>query len=271
MTATKRESARSSLAGFRQRLLARQRELFDEIEGAERDLRVIEQTRESEIEERSQEEAMAALLSLLEDREQAELREIHDALARIQDGAFGICAECKIKIRRERLDALPVARLCARCERKTEATAVAGPETTPQPRELRALPSDLAGLEPDEIAALVRERLQNEIGDPMKGLQMTVNGAEVTLSGELASDEVRRVLVQVVEDEMGLGVVDRVRITQTADVAKPSRWPVRVPGSEADTAYEAAAASPDSSEDVFRAEEEGVPYTPPDRPVPGEE
>jgi len=253
MTAAKRRFARSSPVGFRARLLARQRELFDEVE------------------ERSQEEAMAALLSLLESREQAELREIHAALARIKDGTFGVCVGCGIKIRRERLDALPAARLCARCERKAEAAGTAGPQATMPGRDVRSVPAELAGLEADEIAALVRERLGNEVGDTMTGLHVSVVGAEVTLSGELASDELRRVVVQVVEDEMGLGVVDRVRITQTADVAIPRKWPKRDPGSEADTAYETAAASPDSSDDLYRAEEEGVPYTPPDHPVPGEE
>lgn len=58
-------------------------------------------------------------LGLLE-RERHELQEIHEALARIEDGSFGICEECEELLPRDRLQAIPYARLCIRCKIKSE-------------------------------------------------------------------------------------------------------------------------------------------------------
>lgn len=44
------------------------------------------------------------------------LREMHDALGRIENGTFGKCALCGSEIDRERLEAVPYTRLCINCE-----------------------------------------------------------------------------------------------------------------------------------------------------------
>lgn len=44
------------------------------------------------------------------------LKEIHDALERVEDGSFGDCELCGETIAPERLEALPYARLCIQCE-----------------------------------------------------------------------------------------------------------------------------------------------------------
>ena len=48
------------------------------------------------------------------------LRDINDALTRIQDGSFGLCEECEKPVARARLRALPYARLCVDCKTKEE-------------------------------------------------------------------------------------------------------------------------------------------------------
>jgi RNA polymerase-binding transcription factor DksA len=53
-------------------------------------------------------------LGLLHNEEQI-LTEIQDALARIEQGAFGVCEGCHGAIPRERLLALPYARRCVAC------------------------------------------------------------------------------------------------------------------------------------------------------------
>src|SRR4051812_30413122 len=55
-------------------------------------------------------------LDLLENEEQL-LREINDALDRIERGTFGRCENCHREIPRERLEALPYARYCILCAR----------------------------------------------------------------------------------------------------------------------------------------------------------
>ena len=54
-------------------------------------------------------------LQLLE-VEDATLREVLDALKRIEEGDYGRCENCASWIAKERLLAIPYARLCIRCE-----------------------------------------------------------------------------------------------------------------------------------------------------------
>ena len=58
-------------------------------------------------------------LGLLQNQERA-LDEIAEALERINQGTFGQCEECHEAITRARLQALPYARHCVKCERKLE-------------------------------------------------------------------------------------------------------------------------------------------------------
>lgn len=46
--------------------------------------------------------------------------ELDDALKRIEEGVFGVCADCKGLIAKNRLKALPHARLCVKCQEKRE-------------------------------------------------------------------------------------------------------------------------------------------------------
>jgi DnaK suppressor protein len=56
----------------------------------------------------------------IRDRERKLILKIKDALARIDDGTFGICEECGDEISEERLKARPVTTLCIDCKTKAE-------------------------------------------------------------------------------------------------------------------------------------------------------
>lgn len=58
-------------------------------------------------------------LGLMEN-ERTELREINEALERLHEGSYGFCETCERPIARERLYAIPYARLCFECKRKEE-------------------------------------------------------------------------------------------------------------------------------------------------------
>jgi len=49
--------------------------------------------------------------------------EVALALARLDDGTYGICEECGAAIPRERLEALPTASLCVACKQQEEGAA----------------------------------------------------------------------------------------------------------------------------------------------------
>jgi RNA polymerase-binding protein DksA len=61
-------------------------------------------------------------LELLEG-EDRNLQEVADALRRMDEGSYGACEECDQPIAFERLEALPWARTCVRCQARLEEEA----------------------------------------------------------------------------------------------------------------------------------------------------
>jgi DnaK suppressor protein len=57
---------------------------------------------------------------LLSDREREKLRNIDEALMRIEEGEFGICEECGCEIPIGRLRVVPFAHCCVRCKEDLE-------------------------------------------------------------------------------------------------------------------------------------------------------
>jgi DnaK suppressor protein len=60
---------------------------------------------------------------ILTDREREKLQAIDDALARIDDGTYGVCESCESDIAEGRLEALPFTRLCISCQAEREKEA----------------------------------------------------------------------------------------------------------------------------------------------------
>jgi RNA polymerase-binding protein DksA len=58
----------------------------------------------------------------LAEQQSQELRQVEDALERLTRGQYGICENCEKPIGRERLEALPSARLCFQCQSRAEAS-----------------------------------------------------------------------------------------------------------------------------------------------------
>jgi DnaK suppressor protein len=57
---------------------------------------------------------------LLNDREREKLRNIDEALLKIEDGEYGICEECEEDIPLGRLKIVPFARYCVKCKADLE-------------------------------------------------------------------------------------------------------------------------------------------------------
>jgi DnaK suppressor protein len=60
------------------------------------------------------------LSHILNDRDRKKLIAIDEALARIEDGSYGICEECGKRITANRLKILPFALLCVPCQSEME-------------------------------------------------------------------------------------------------------------------------------------------------------
>ena len=52
--------------------------------------------------------------------ENEQLSQIENALKRLDDNTYGICSDCSNPIPSERLDILPYATLCVKCQSKQE-------------------------------------------------------------------------------------------------------------------------------------------------------
>jgi DnaK suppressor protein len=60
---------------------------------------------------------------ILSDRERMKIRQIDDALGRIDDGSYGVCESCGLEVAEERLEAMPFTRLCRDCQQDQEREA----------------------------------------------------------------------------------------------------------------------------------------------------
>jgi DnaK suppressor protein len=62
------------------------------------------------------------------DRESSLLRNVKAALARIADGSYGICLHCEEEIKPKRLEAVPWAAYCIRCQEAADQHEFEGAE-----------------------------------------------------------------------------------------------------------------------------------------------
>ena len=108
------------IENIRQRLVRRRHELLHQVDRLESDLRTLDENAEPELEEEAQEENISRLLAGLDDRGKAEIQAIDAALARIERGEYGTCADCGEPIPIERLEALPTATTCIQCTEDRE-------------------------------------------------------------------------------------------------------------------------------------------------------
>jgi DnaK suppressor protein len=63
------------------------------------------------------------------DREANLLRNVRGALSRVSDGSYGVCLHCEEDIKTKRLDALPWAAYCIRCQEAVDRNEFAAAET----------------------------------------------------------------------------------------------------------------------------------------------
>ena len=60
---------------------------------------------------------------ILSDRERVKIKQIDDALERLDEGSYGVCESCGLEIGEERLQAMPFTRLCRDCQQDQEREA----------------------------------------------------------------------------------------------------------------------------------------------------
>jgi RNA polymerase-binding transcription factor DksA len=97
----------------RERLLKKRDEVFDAHRLSD-EARLILSEHDIEPEEMAQNDAIADVLGILDEREQKEIQAISRALARMELGEYGSCEVCGKGIEMERLEAIPWTSLCSK-------------------------------------------------------------------------------------------------------------------------------------------------------------
>jgi DnaK suppressor protein len=113
----------------REALMQRRSSLRGVLRGTGLVLEGLRSERESDVLDEAAEDSAEAVLEGLSERERRELRDIDEALVRIEQGRFGHCARCGGAIGRHRLRAIPEARHCMACS----TSAGRGPDLKSQP------------------------------------------------------------------------------------------------------------------------------------------
>ena len=107
---------------IKERLLEMQRSITEEIE-IDRDKSASAVTDDiGDNIDHANEERHRELYQLMCERDQRKLREIKQALDKIENETYGFCEECDNKIGKARLIALPFTRLCIDCKNEEERT-----------------------------------------------------------------------------------------------------------------------------------------------------
>ena len=256
MTPTARDKIAAAL---RQRRAA----LLSQVADTEADLAAMAAERESELEERAQEDRLARLLARLDDRERREIDDIHAALQRLIDGTYERCEDCEEPIDPGRLRALPTARRCLECARVAERGTAAEAAVPPAARPAPPAP-DLDLLSDREREEALRELVCQDGRVDTQELRIVCRHGVAHLEGAVPSEAEHDIVSKLLADVAGIAeVVDHLRVDELAwergDRSPPAR-PAERPGFE-----------PIGTEDVVESEELGVDFIPPARPGPDED
>ena len=215
--------------------------------------------REIELEERAQEDRIAAVLDSLDDRDNERLREIESALERLAAGDCA-CDNCGRPLEEERLRADPTARFCAECASRSE-----NPVTPDEPDDApnsAPLPPDLDTLDDDELRDRLFELIREDGQVDTEELQISTRNGVVFLEGAVPSETEHEMLLNILTDVAGVREIkDKLEIQrlpweredrfkeETGEDVQPGTIPRNEPYS--------------GTEDPVLADEEGVDYEPP--------
>lgn len=130
LAAKPKESAKEREARERRRdalqhmLMRKRQEILKEIEGSLGQSLTEDQQRRLESARDVGDQALMDLdrelgISLMEMRNRRR-QAIDEALTRLTEGTYGICAECGVEISERRLEAVPFAKLCVECQSREE-------------------------------------------------------------------------------------------------------------------------------------------------------
>ena len=213
---------------------------------------------EKELEETASKETMSRGLAELDDRSQAEIREIDNALTKMDEGRYGKCEACRRTIALKRLRAVPWTPYCVRCAQNRESFVKRGVESPP-------ILLDEEAQTDQEMEETIQDALQEDGRVEMEELDIGCEDGVVYLSGVLPSNSQHEILLEIVNDSMDFDeTVDNIKIDRQP-WERPERTPAPTPDKpEKDIMMEGE----DEPVDAYTSLSEGEPMSPPDELIP---
>jgi len=129
------------LAKMREQLLDTKTKLLSEIDSEMRAEREGNKDEGMDAYDLASEERDREINFILSDRERVKLKQIDDALERLDDGSYGMCESCGLEIAEERLEAMPFTRLCRDCQQDEEREAKSQRRPDDEPNAYRKVGS----------------------------------------------------------------------------------------------------------------------------------
>ncbi|MBV8453793.1 MAG: TraR/DksA family transcriptional regulator [Deltaproteobacteria bacterium] len=111
------------MADLRQQLLDMKAKLLEEMELESKAEREGNKDEGLDTYDLASEERDREISFILSDRERSKVKNIDDALERMEEGSYGVCDACGLEIAEERLTAMPFTRLCRDCQQDQEREA----------------------------------------------------------------------------------------------------------------------------------------------------
>jgi len=250
-----------NMDAIKDRLIARREEIRGERREIDRRRKELHEP-EVEMEEQAQKEKMALKLEQQDQRTRDELKLVNDALVRMEAGTWGMCETCGEDIDPQRLEAIPWTKTCLGC---AGTGAAAGPAQPVSVEPLAApLPPDYQGMSDEQLAGAVLQELRNDGRVELDDLAVTARDGLVALSGDISGNRAHEVLMEVVQDVMGLTVIeDNTRVSRQAFPAKAG-----ISASNPTDVRTVMEGEP-VQDDPWASRREGEPTSPSDRMVRG--
>ena len=249
---------KATVSDNRERLLDRRRELIDLRHLLNESWQRLHEP-EKELEETASKETMSREMEQRSEAIQAEIREIDNALTKMDEGGYGRCEACRKPIKTKRLRALPWTRYCVRC---------AGVRERLSPGDIDSPAVSVGGgeLTDQEMLDAIQDELQSDGRVETEELEISCEDGVVYLEGTLPSDAKHQVLLEIINDVLDYNeVVDDVSIDRQP-WERTDRRPDRGQGDR--RAEELAGEEESADADPQTSLETGEPMAAPDELIP---
>jgi DnaK suppressor protein len=205
---------KKTLKKFKEIILKERERLAVEAGKATREIQTLGEDKPIESEEKASVEIVLDVLAKLRDQGNKELKDIEDAINKIETGAYGLCEECGQKIAEARIKVLPTARLCINCKEQIERREKSDSLLQEVKGSQKSSLEEYTNLSDEDLTETILEQIEEDGRVDTGNLDITVQGGRVFLSGALSSEPERQIILQLINDTIGISdIEDNLEVT----------------------------------------------------------